>query len=82
MFPCLSDWSLTLHTDPLHRPGFPSQNCQSVQAPPELSALPPVTADPSLCFTPVLTAVSDLKGLLQEVCEEGFVCMYKRGSRR
>lgn len=56
------------------------QSCQCVQAPPELSTLPPVTADPSLCFTPVLTAVSDLKGLLQEVCEEGFVCMYKRGS--
>ncbi|XP_075877810.1 finTRIM family, member 67 [Nelusetta ayraudi] len=54
------------------------QSCQSVQVPPELSTLPPVTADPSLSFGPVLTAVSDLKGLLQEVCEEGFVCIYQR----
>lgn len=55
------------------------QSCQSVQAPPELSALPPVTANPSLTFGPVMTAVSDFKGLLQEVCQEGFVCIYERG---
>lgn len=79
-FACLSQRPLNLHTDRSHRLGLSPQSSQSVQAPPELSTLPPVAADPSLCFAPVLTAVSDLKGLLQEVCEEGFVCMYKRGS--
>ncbi|KAM3605093.1 uncharacterized protein V6R79_020518 [Siganus canaliculatus] len=54
------------------------QGCQSLQAPPLLSALPTVTADPKLNFGPVLTAVSDFKGLLQEVCQEGFVCIYER----
>lgn len=77
--PRLSERSLytsTSHTALVLSP----QSCQSIQVPPELSTLPPVTADPSLSFGPVLTAVSDLKGLLQEVCEEGFVCIYQRGS--
>ncbi|XP_073348202.1 finTRIM family, member 67 [Pagrus major] len=54
------------------------QSCQSLQAPPALSALPPVTVDPHLTFGLVMTAVSDFKGLLQEVCQEGFVCIYER----
>lgn len=55
------------------------QSCQSLHAPPVLSALPSVTVDPSLTFGPVMTAVSDFKGLLQEVCQGGFVCIYERG---
>lgn len=59
--------------------GLSFQSCQCLQAPPVLSALPSVTADPSLTFGPVMTAVSDFKGLLQEVCQDGFVCIYERG---
>ncbi|XP_068604503.1 finTRIM family, member 67 isoform X1 [Brachionichthys hirsutus] len=54
------------------------QGCQSLPAPAVLSALPSVIADPSLAFGPVMTAVSDFQGLLQEVCQEGFVCIYER----
>ncbi|XP_041659382.1 finTRIM family, member 67 [Cheilinus undulatus] len=54
------------------------QSCQSVHAPPVLSALPTVSADPGLTFVPVMTAVSDFKGLLQEVCQGGFVSIYER----
>ncbi|XP_049930509.1 finTRIM family, member 67 isoform X2 [Epinephelus moara] len=54
------------------------QSCQSLQAPPVLSTLPSVTSDPSLTFGPVMTAVSDFKGLLQEVCQGGFVSIYER----
>ncbi|XP_074545573.1 finTRIM family, member 67 [Halichoeres trimaculatus] len=54
------------------------QSCQSLRAPPVLSALPSVTIDPSLTFGPVLTAVSDFKVLLQEVCQGGFVSIYER----
>ncbi|XP_034559909.1 finTRIM family, member 67 [Notolabrus celidotus] len=54
------------------------QSCQSVHAPPVLSALPPVTVDPGLTFGPVMTAVSDFKGLLQEVCQGGFISIYER----
>ncbi|XP_035490187.1 finTRIM family, member 67 [Scophthalmus maximus] len=54
------------------------KSCQSLHAPPVLSALPPVTVDPSLTFGPVMTAVSDFKGLLQEVCQGGFVSIYER----
>lgn len=62
--------------------GLSLQSCQCLQAPPVLSALPPVTSDPSLSFGPVMTAVSDFKGLLQEVCQEGFVCIYERGRHK
>lgn len=62
--------------------GLSLQSCQYLQAPPVLSALPPVTSDPSLSFGPLMTAVSDFKGLLQEVCQEGFVCIYERGRHR
>lgn len=61
-------------------PGLSFQGCQSLQTPPVLSALPPVTVDPHLTFGLVMTAVSDFKGLLQEVCQEGFVCIYERGT--
>lgn len=58
---------------------FVFQSCQSLHAPPVLSDLPSVTIDPNLTFGPVMTAVSDFKGLLQEVCQEGFVCIYEKG---
>ncbi|XP_051257282.1 finTRIM family, member 67 [Dicentrarchus labrax] len=54
------------------------QSCQSSHAPPVLSVLPSVTVDSSLTFGPVMTAVSDFKGLLQEVCQGGFVSIYER----
>ncbi|XP_072296945.1 finTRIM family, member 67 [Eucyclogobius newberryi] len=54
------------------------QNCQSVAPPPVLSVLPPIASDPSLTFGPVMTAVSDFKGLLQEVCQGGFVSIYEK----
>ncbi|XP_030015860.1 E3 ubiquitin/ISG15 ligase TRIM25-like [Sphaeramia orbicularis] len=54
------------------------QSCQSIQPPPVLSALPSVIADPSFTFGPAMTAVSDFKGLLQEVCQGGFVSIYER----
>nr|XP_040027249.1 finTRIM family, member 67 isoform X2 [Gasterosteus aculeatus aculeatus] len=54
------------------------QSCQSLRAPPELSALPLVTVDPNLTFGPVMTAVADFKGLLQEVCQGGFVSIYEK----
>lgn len=54
------------------------QISQTLQPPPTLSALPFISVDPKLTFSPVMTAVSDFKGLLQEVCQEGFVCIYER----
>ncbi|XP_068459019.1 finTRIM family, member 67 [Clinocottus analis] len=54
------------------------QSCQSLHAPPVLSAMPSVTVDPNLAFVPVMTAVADFKGLLQEVCQEGFVSIYEK----
>ncbi|XP_031721004.1 E3 ubiquitin/ISG15 ligase TRIM25-like isoform X1 [Anarrhichthys ocellatus] len=54
------------------------QSCQSLHAPPVLSALPSVTVDPNLTFGPVMTAVADFKGLLQEVCHGGFVSIYEK----
>nr|XP_020446980.1 E3 ubiquitin/ISG15 ligase TRIM25-like isoform X2 [Monopterus albus] len=54
------------------------RSCQSIHAPPVLAALPSVTVDPNLTFGPVMTAVSDFKGLLQEVCQGGFVGIYER----
>ncbi|XP_076601915.1 E3 ubiquitin/ISG15 ligase TRIM25-like [Chaetodon auriga] len=54
------------------------QSCQSLRAPPMPMASPSVAADPKLTFGPVMTAVSDFKGLLQEVCQEGFVCIYEK----
>lgn len=52
------------------------QSCQSLQAPPALSVMPSVS---NLSFGPVMTAVADFKGLLQEVCQGGFVCIYEKG---
>ncbi|CAL9689227.1 unnamed protein product [Knipowitschia caucasica] len=54
------------------------QSCQTVAPPPVLSVLPPIATDPSLTFGPVMTAVSDFKGLLQEVCQSGFVSIYEK----
>ncbi|XP_029380843.1 E3 ubiquitin/ISG15 ligase TRIM25-like isoform X2 [Echeneis naucrates] len=54
------------------------QSCQSLQAPPVLSALPSVNVDPNLTFSPVMAAVSDFKVLLQEVCQGGFVNIYEK----
>ncbi|XP_039670750.1 finTRIM family, member 67 [Perca fluviatilis] len=54
------------------------QSFESFHAPPVLSALPTVTIDPNLTFGPVMTAVSDFKGLLLEVCQGGFVSIYER----
>ncbi|XP_028282466.1 E3 ubiquitin/ISG15 ligase TRIM25-like [Parambassis ranga] len=54
------------------------QSCQSLHAPPVLSASPSVNVEPNLTFGPVITAVSDFKGLLQEVCQGGFVSIYER----
>ncbi|KAM4605246.1 E3 ubiquitin/ISG15 ligase TRIM25-like [Polymixia lowei] len=54
------------------------KSCQSLPAPPVLGTLPPVTVDPNLTFGSVMTAVSDFKGLLQEVCQGGFVCIYEK----
>lgn len=76
-FPCMV--THLAHLELTVSPGLSPQSCQCLQAPPALSALPPLTADPSLSFGPVMTAVSDFKGLLQEVCQEGFVCIYERG---
>ncbi|KAM9845009.1 E3 ubiquitin/ISG15 ligase TRIM25-like [Aulostomus maculatus] len=52
------------------------QSCQSLHAPPVLSA--PVAIEPNLTFGSVMTAVSDFKGLLQEVCQGGFVSIYEK----
>lgn len=61
------------------------QNCQSLQAPPFLSAPPSFNSESLhghlLTFDPVMTALSNLKGLLQTVCMEGFVSVYERGKR-
>ncbi|XP_029931237.1 finTRIM family, member 67 isoform X2 [Myripristis murdjan] len=54
------------------------QSCQSLRAPPVLGPLPSLTADTNLTFGPVMTAVSDFKVLLQEVCQGGFVSIYER----
>lgn len=54
------------------------QSCHSVSAPPVLSVLPPIATDSSLTFGPVLTAVSDFRTLLQEVCQGGFVSIYEK----
>ncbi|TKS79665.1 Tripartite motif-containing protein 16 [Collichthys lucidus] len=51
------------------------QSCESLQAPPTLSVMPSVS---NLSFGPVMTAVADFKGLLQEVCQGGFVCIYDK----
>ncbi|KAK7896135.1 hypothetical protein WMY93_021460 [Mugilogobius chulae] len=45
---------------------------------PVLSVLPPIASDPSLTFGPVMTSVSDFKGLLQEVCQGGFISIYEK----
>ncbi|KAF6730975.1 Tripartite motif-containing protein 29 [Oryzias melastigma] len=34
--------------------------------------------DPGLSFGPMMTALSDFKGLMQEVCQGGFVSIYER----
>uniref|UniRef100_A0A3B3Z675 Uncharacterized protein n=1 Tax=Periophthalmus magnuspinnatus TaxID=409849 RepID=A0A3B3Z675_9GOBI len=57
------------------------QSCQSLAPPPDLSVLPPIASDLSLTFGPVMTAVSDFKGLLQEVCQGGFVSIYEKGKQ-
>uniref|UniRef100_A0A3Q0SK51 FinTRIM family, member 67 n=1 Tax=Amphilophus citrinellus TaxID=61819 RepID=A0A3Q0SK51_AMPCI len=57
---------------------FLQVNCQSLHAPPVLSASPSFTDDPGLTFGLVTTAVSDFKTLLQEVCQDGFVIIYER----
>lgn len=61
------------------------QNCQSLQAPPVLSAPPSFNSESLhghlLTFDPVMTTLSNLKGLLQTVCQEGFVSVYERGKR-
>lgn len=44
-----------------------------------LSALPAVAAEPRLTFDPVVAALLDFKRLLQEVCQDGFVSIYKTG---
>ncbi|XP_072219248.1 finTRIM family, member 67 [Leuresthes tenuis] len=63
------------HTeDPVHF----LESCQSLHAPPVLSASPSLTADPSFSFGLVMTAVSDFKGFLHEVCQGGFVSIYER----
>uniref|UniRef100_A0A3B3INV3 FinTRIM family, member 67 n=1 Tax=Oryzias latipes TaxID=8090 RepID=A0A3B3INV3_ORYLA len=51
---------------------------QSLPAPPVLSASPSPSTDPSLSFGPMMTALSDFKGLMQEVCQGGFVSIYER----
>ncbi|KAM9719843.1 E3 ubiquitin/ISG15 ligase TRIM25-like [Menidia menidia] len=54
------------------------ESCQALHAPPAPAASPPLAADPGLSFSLVMTAVSDFKGLLQEVCQGGFVSIYER----
>ncbi|XP_054888913.1 finTRIM family, member 67 [Poeciliopsis prolifica] len=54
------------------------QSCQSLQASPALSASPLLNTNPGPSFSPVMTAVSDFKGLLQEVCQGGFVSIYEK----
>ncbi|XP_005800000.1 E3 ubiquitin/ISG15 ligase TRIM25-like [Xiphophorus maculatus] len=54
------------------------QSCQSLHASPTLSASPLLNMNPGLSFSPVMTAVSDFKGLLQEVCQGGFVSIYEK----
>ncbi|XP_036072101.1 finTRIM family, member 67 isoform X1 [Oryzias melastigma] len=51
---------------------------QSLPAPPVLSASPSLSTDPGLSFGPMMTALSDFKGLMQEVCQGGFVSIYER----
>ncbi|KAM9322924.1 finTRIM family, member 67 [Pholidichthys leucotaenia] len=62
--------------DPIHF----IQSCQALNAPAVLSVLPSVTADPGLTFGSVMTAVSDFKVLLKDVCQDGFVTIYERVS--
>ncbi|XP_076018526.1 E3 ubiquitin/ISG15 ligase TRIM25-like [Genypterus blacodes] len=50
---------------------------QTLHDPPMPAALPPLSADPNLTFGPVMTAVSDFKGLLLEVFQEGFASIYE-----
>ncbi|KAM4728812.1 finTRIM family, member 67 [Anableps anableps] len=54
------------------------QSCQALHASPMLSASPLLNTNPGLSFSPVMTAVSDFKGLLQEVCQGGFVSIYEK----
>lgn len=63
-------------------PVFCLQGCQTLPAPPALSALPGVAAEPRLTFDLVTTALSDFQRLLQEVCQDGFVSIYERGARK
>ncbi|RVE61978.1 hypothetical protein OJAV_G00176550 [Oryzias javanicus] len=51
---------------------------QSLPAPPALAASPSLSADPALSFGAMITALSDFKGLMQEVCQGGFVSIYER----
>lgn len=60
-------------------PSLALQGCQTLRAPPVLSALPAVAAEPRLTFDPVVAALLDFKRLLQEVCQDGFVSIYKTG---
>uniref|UniRef100_A0A3Q2QZZ9 FinTRIM family, member 67 n=1 Tax=Fundulus heteroclitus TaxID=8078 RepID=A0A3Q2QZZ9_FUNHE len=54
------------------------QSCQSLHASPALSPSPLLNPNPCLSFSPVMTAVSDFKGLLHEVCQGGFVSIYEK----
>lgn len=54
------------------------QNCQKLSVPPVFGGLPPVTFDPNFTFGQVTVAVADLKGLLEEVCQGGFGCIYEK----
>ncbi|XP_034039913.1 finTRIM family, member 67 [Thalassophryne amazonica] len=54
------------------------QSFHSVCAPPVLSLLPSVNGDPKLTFGLVMSAVSEFKGLLHEVCQGGFVSIYEK----
>ncbi|KAM9789400.1 E3 ubiquitin/ISG15 ligase TRIM25-like [Neosynchiropus ocellatus] len=42
------------------------------------SPMPPFTFDPSPTFDPVVRAVSEFKGLLEEISQDGFVSVYER----
>ncbi|KAF7662085.1 hypothetical protein LDENG_00246780 [Lucifuga dentata] len=54
------------------------QSVQALPDPPTAAAIPTLAIDPNLTFGPVMTAVSEFKGLLQEVCQGGFVGIYEK----
>ncbi|KAM8838426.1 E3 ubiquitin/ISG15 ligase TRIM25-like [Synchiropus picturatus] len=54
------------------------QRYQSLGSLAPAAPMPPFTFDPSPSFDPVVRAVSEFKGLLEEISQDGFVSVYER----